>query len=75
MNLNQVEPQTEIISKAIADGVETVAEYSHWLSGYMTSTEDATAKLKEHNELAWLEDDWTPTTVVFNGKVVINENK
>lgn len=73
MKLNQVEPQTEIIAKAIADGVETVAEYSHWLSGYISAKEEHVEELREsiEEDLAWLESEDTPTTVVFNGKVVI----
>lgn len=70
MNLNQVEPQTEIIAKAIADGVTTVAEYAVWLGGYIVATKECRKHVKESHDLSWLEPEWKPTSVTYNGEVV-----
>lgn len=53
MKLTEIESPSEMIRKAIADGCETVAQYEHWLNGYVTGTRDtihdATQSIKEES--------------------------
>ena len=44
MNLTEIEPPSELIKKALEDGVETTQEYSIWLIGYMSGYKDASSK-------------------------------
>jgi len=40
MRLEEDKKPTELIKKAMADGIETVEEYSIWIVGYMTGSTD-----------------------------------
>ena len=35
MNLKDIEHKTELIHKAIKDGVKTLEQYDYWLNGYI----------------------------------------
>ncbi len=44
MKLTEMQPPSELIKKALEDGVETTKEYSIWLIGYTSGYKDSTTK-------------------------------
>lgn len=40
-------PSTELIRKAISDGVETVSEYDKWLAGYVKGYGDRQTEIMD----------------------------
>jgi len=73
MKLIELEAPTETIKKAIADGIETVAEYNIWLQGYMIGHRDAgevALKAIGGDDLEWLVNpDWKPESVTHHTNV------
>ena len=41
MKLQEVEPKTDLMLKALEDGIETLEDYSVWITGYITGTREA----------------------------------
>jgi len=44
MELKEIDSQSELVKRALKDGVETVAEYAHWLSGYQEGVRETTQR-------------------------------
>ena len=60
MKLTEIESPTELISKAIEDGIVTVEEYGMWIVGYSSGARDArNDAFKVLREIAEPEPDYS----------------